>query len=284
MKNLNDESENMENQNDALAAVLAVDPWSLQATGVTSLADDTSRLCLVTEPDAEGERDVLGLRPIDSRVVVSGHLYFNYKRVKNIGRCLHLDDALISWQLKCLVPHHLFNHRSDELLNTTVLWSEPVRDACFHNKFGNVTFTVAWSDMYRLFGPNMYYLHQRIARNFLTTEILVTKKHFSSLRPVDFEARNAPVRIGPDKSLEYATVAQGAKSSLKHRIYIAFDATFWEGFWVYKVSTKISNEHQFDKFCFRERCITHRFCQYYLNVTQVDEIFCSMLNYQNRPR
>ncbi|XP_018008653.1 uncharacterized protein LOC108666319 [Hyalella azteca] len=53
----------METQNDDIAAVLAVDPWSLQATGVTSSAGDTSRLCLVTEPDDEGERDALGLRP-----------------------------------------------------------------------------------------------------------------------------------------------------------------------------------------------------------------------------
>jgi hypothetical protein len=48
---------------DDRAAGLAADPWSLQATGVTSLAGNKSRLCLVIEPDDEGGRDVLGLRP-----------------------------------------------------------------------------------------------------------------------------------------------------------------------------------------------------------------------------
>ncbi|XP_047736428.1 uncharacterized protein LOC108666335 [Hyalella azteca] len=268
----------MENGNAAPTAVLASDPWSLQATGVTSSADDTSRLCLVTEPDDQGGRDVLGLS-----VDVSNRRYSSYKSAPYIGRCIHIDDAILSCSLKCLTPHHLFNKANDELSNTTVLWTEPVRDARRHNIFGNVTFTVAWSDMYRQFGPNMYYLRQRTSHN-ITTEILITKKRFNTLELVDFNAKNAPVRRGECNcaseskmcncgSLKYATKIRRGKSSIRHHIQIAVDATIWEGFWVYALSTIVLNDHQHNKFCFRQEYVKpKRPCQFYCDASQVQTI------------
>ncbi|XP_018008703.1 uncharacterized protein LOC108666359 [Hyalella azteca] len=276
--------------NDDPAAVLAADPRSLQATGVTSLADDTSRLCLVTEPDDEGERDVLGLRPTSPCIETPLRLYSNYKTVKNIGRCLHLDDALKSWQLKCLIPHHLFNNKRAELSNTTVLWTEPVRDARRHNKFGNVTFTVAWSDMYRQFGPHMYYLRQRTSHN-ITTEILITKKRFNTLELVDFNAKDAPVRRGKCNcaseskicncfSLKYATKIRRGKSCIAHKIQIAVDATLWEGFWVYALSTIVLNDHQHNEFCFRHRYVTKKPCRFYCDISKVRGILRLQCNHE----
>ncbi|XP_018008697.1 uncharacterized protein LOC108666353 [Hyalella azteca] len=228
------------------------------------------------------------MRLLCNSIETSRRLYSNYKPVENIGRCLHLDDALICCQLKCLVPHHLFNHKRAELSNTTVLWSEPVRDARRHNKFGNVSFTVAWSDMYRQFGPHMYYLRQRTSHN-ITTEILITKKLFNTLELVDFNAKDAPVRRGicncASESkicncgpLEYATEVQRCETSIVHQIQIAVDATLWEGFWVYALSTIVPNVHK--KFCFRHRYVTKKPCRFYYNTRQARNFLGLHCNYE----